>query len=407
MATIKKTPAIRFKWFEEEWNYFFLEELVSFYNGLTYSPKNVRDKSGTLVLRSSNVKNGEIVDADNVYVNSEIVNSQNVQVGDIVVVVRNGSRSLIGKHAQVKKEMTNTVIGAFMTGIHYKYSSFINCLLDSPKFYKEIEKNLGATINQITTGAFKKMHFAFPNSTEQTQIGKYFKELDDMIRLQEQKLEKVKNLKKAMLEKMFPAANADVPEIRFKGFADKWERKTLGEVADIIGGGTPSTSNKYFWNGSIDWYSPTEIGTKVFADGSEKKITELGLEKSSATILPANRTVLFTSRAGIGDMAILRHPATTNQGFQSIVLKDGYEVYFIYSMGYLIKDYALKYSSGSTFLEISGKLLARMPFRVPSLAEQQKIGEYFQNLDQLITQSQQKIEQLKHLKQALLQKMFI
>ena len=93
-----------------------MTEFVEFFSGLTYTPNDVQE-NGTLVLRSSNVSNGEVVDADNVYVNPQVVNSENVKVGDIVVVVRNGSRSLIGKHAQIKAFMPNTVIGAFMTGI--------------------------------------------------------------------------------------------------------------------------------------------------------------------------------------------------------------------------------------------------------------------------------------------------
>lgn len=92
---------------------------------------NIVPKEGTFVLRSSNVKGGELVNADNVYVDSSIVNSSNVQKEDIVVVVRNGSRDLIGKHAQVKSDMVNTVIGAFMTGIRSEKSNFINALLDT------------------------------------------------------------------------------------------------------------------------------------------------------------------------------------------------------------------------------------------------------------------------------------
>lgn len=157
-------------------------EFVEFFNGLTYTPDDVRE-SGTLVLRSSNVKNGEIVDADNVYVESEKVTSENVKVGDIIVVVRNGSRALIGKHAEIKENMPNTVIGAFMSGIRSKHSSFVNALLDTSQFEKEIEKNMGATINQITGYMFSKMEFMIPSSSEQERIGNYFKSLDHLITL--------------------------------------------------------------------------------------------------------------------------------------------------------------------------------------------------------------------------------
>lgn len=135
-------------------------------------------------MRSSNVKDGEIVDADNVYVNSDIVNSDNVNEGDIIVVVRNGSRSLIGKHAQIKARMNNTVIGAFMTGMRSINSSFINALLNTPAFDSEVGKNSGATINQITNGMFRNMQFMFPVNEEQTRIGGFFTNLDNLITFQ-------------------------------------------------------------------------------------------------------------------------------------------------------------------------------------------------------------------------------
>ncbi|EBL7063365.1 restriction endonuclease subunit S [Salmonella enterica] len=198
-----------------------------------------------------------------------------------------------------------------------------------------------------------------------------------------------------------------VPEIRFKGFSEAWEEKGLGtDVAEIIGGGTPSTSISEFWDGDIDWYSPTEIGSNVYAEGSQKKITVLGLKSSSAKILPAGTTVLFTSRAGIGDMAILAKPGATNQGFQSFVVKEGFSPYFLYSAGKQIKEFALKHASGSTFLEISGKQLGRMKILMPCSEEQTTIGNYFQKLDALINQHQQKHDKLSNIKKAMLEKMF-
>ncbi|MBX9013619.1 hypothetical protein HCG60_11410 [Ligilactobacillus murinus] len=199
----EKYPELRFSGFTDAWEQRRLGELVTFYSGLTYSPKDVRD-SGTLVLRSSNVKNGEIVNADNVYVLDSVVNSNNVENGDVIVVVRNGSRSLIGKHALVKRNMKRTVIGAFMTGIRSENPNFINALLDTRQFNSEINKNLGATINQITTGSFKKMKFMVAyNTDEQEKIGAFFKQLDSLIALHQRELELLKTLKKTMLQQMF------------------------------------------------------------------------------------------------------------------------------------------------------------------------------------------------------------
>ena len=196
------SPEIRFKGFTDAWEQRKLPEFVSFFNGLTYTPDDV-EETGTLVLRSSNVKNGEIVDADNVYVNDKVATSENVQKGDIIIVVRNGSRALIGKHAQIKASMPNTVIGAFMSGMRSEHSSFVNALLDTSAFENEIAKNMGATINQITGYMFSKIEFMIPSGEEQQKIGEYFQSLDHLITLHQRKLEKLQNIKKSMLEKMF------------------------------------------------------------------------------------------------------------------------------------------------------------------------------------------------------------
>lgn len=181
-----------------------------------------------------------------------------------------------------------------------------------------------------------------------------------------------------------------VPRIRFKGFTDPWEQRELGDVVEIIGGGTPDTNNPAYWDGDIDWFTPAEIGKSVYADFSKRKITEAGYNACSATMLPAYRTILFTSRAGIGSAAILRRSACTNQGFQSLVAIDGVDAYFLYSITPQIKRWAEIHSSGSTFLEVSGKVMASMPVQIPSPPEQRAISSLFSSLDGLITLHQRK-----------------
>ena len=198
----------------------------------------------------------------------------------------------------------------------------------------------------------------------------------------------------------------NVPEIRFAGFTDPWEQRKLGEAATIVGGGTPSTNNDAYWDGDIDWYSPAELGEQVYADRSVRRITQAGYDSCSATLLPAGKTILFTSRAGIGNTAILRRSACTNQGFQSLVVNDDTDVYFVYSMTDRIKKFAEQKASGSTFLEISGKGLAAGEFAFPSKDEQTAIGSMFKQLDHLITLHQCKHEKLVQLKKSMLDKMF-
>lgn len=161
-------------------------------------------------------------------------------------------------------------------------------------------------------------------------------------------------------------------------------------MAQIVGGGTPDTNNPEYWNGDIDWYAPVEIGEKRYAERSVRKITKLGYENSSAKMLPAVRTILFTSRAGIGNTAILCSSACTNQGFQSLVINDDVDTDFVYSRSSEIKRKAEQKACGSTFLEISGKQLGDIRISVPSLPEQRRIGSFFKELDSLITLHQRK-----------------
>lgn len=198
----------------------------------------------------------------------------------------------------------------------------------------------------------------------------------------------------------------NVPALRFPGFSGEWKERKISDIADIIGGGTPSTSEPAFWDGEIDWYAPAEMTGKRYADGSARKITKLGLENSHATILPADKTVLFTSRAGIGKVAILKKPAATNQGFQSMVLREDNNPYFLYSMGPKITQKAEKVASGSTFLEISGKGLGEISINLPVPLEQERIAHLFEKLDDFLETQKDEIKKLQQFRQAMLTKLF-
>ena len=281
-------------------------------------------------------------------------------------------------------------------------STFLNITYQNIKWGLE-----GSTIKRLYNSDLLSAEITLPSLPEQTHLGLFFRRLDSQIAESRAVLEKSRQLKKAMLAKMFPVNGEKIPKIRFKGFDGEWESRKLGIEVEIIGGGTPDTTNSAYWNGDIDWYSPTESGEAAYANGSVKKITLLGLQKSSAQILPANRTVLFTSRASIGDMAILTRDGATNQGFQSFVVGERLDVYFLYTMGFKIKDYALKNASGSTFLEISKNTLSQMEFFAPSLKEQTAIGNFFRQLDETIALQTAEVEKLNQLKKGLLAAMLV
>lgn len=184
---------------------------------------------------------------------------------------------------------------------------------------------------------------------------------------------------------------------------DDWEVKSLGEVATIVGGGTPSTLNSAYWNGDIQWFTPAELSdSKKYVSKSERTITERGLKESSAKLLPKG-TVLLTTRASIGITAILENPASTNQGFQSLIAKNNCCSEFLYYVIPLIKDEMLSRASGSTFAEISAKKLSTITFQLPPLPEQQRIAKALSDVDALISTTEKPIQKKKNIKQGAMQ----
>lgn len=274
---------------------------------------------------------------------------------------------------------------------------------------KIIRASQGNTQIYVNWTAISELIYEVPVSKEeQTKIAKYFRNLDYLITLHQRKYDKLINVKKAMLEKLFPKNGSLYPEIRFEGFTDAWKQRKLGDVADIVGGGTPSTRISDYWDGDIDWYAPAEIADQIYVSSSQRKITSQGYNNSSAKMLPVG-TILFTSRAGIGKTAILAHEGCTNQGFQSIVPHpDQLDSYFTYSCSDELRKYGETVGAGSTFVEVSGKQMANMELMLPTtLKEQKKIGNYFRSLDHLIALHQRKLEKLKNIKKSCLEKMFV
>ena len=405
-----KIPRIRFKGFEDGWLEDQLGERVEFFSGLTYSPRNVQKGVGTLVLRSSNVKNGEIVNADNVYVDPKIVNSKNVEVGDIAVVVRNGSRSLIGKHAPIKDRMDNTVIGAFMTGIHSENPAFTNALLDTPQFDKEIAKNLGATINQITTGAFRQMMFRFPRRIEQTRVGGYFRELDRLILLHQRKHDKLVTLKKAMLQKIFPQPGATTPEIRFKGSSGDWLEKKLGDCVLIQRGGSPRPIESFITKNAngINWVKigDVKVGSRYITK-TEEKIKPEGVSKSREVF---KGDLILSNSMSFGRPYLMAIDGCIHDGW--LLIRNDKNLFDL--------DYLLQLLSSETMTEqyrslaaggvvnnLNSALVQSTNISFPDKPEQQKIGTYFRLLDELVSKHAIQLQKLQQIKSACLEKMFV
>jgi len=410
--TNKLSPKIRFSGFTDDWEQ---RKLSDIYRDIgnafvgTATPYYVEE--GHFYLESNNVKDGQINHNTEVFINDEFYEKQKdkwLHTGDMVMV----QSGHVGHAAVIPEELDCSAAHALIMFRNPKVKIepyFLNYQYQTVKAKKKIENiTTGNTIKHILASEMQEFIVDVASYDEQEKIAGFFSHLDRLITLHQRKLNGLKNVKKAMLEKMFPKNGEKIPEIRFSGFTDDWEQRKLGEVADIVGGGTPSTSKDEYWDGDIDWYTPAEIIDQIFVSSSERKITQEGYDNSSAKMLPIG-TVLFTSRAGIGKMAILRKKGCTNQGFQSIVPHaNELDSYFIFSRSEELKRYGEMVGAGSTFVEVSGKQMSNMNLLLPKdIREQQKIGEYFSNLDRLITLHQRKLDKLKTVKKAMLEKMFI
>ena len=265
----------------------------------------------------------------------------------------------------------------------------------------------GKTVVHINSARVSEISINVPYLEEQKRIVAFFTALDEKIRLSQQKLTIVSKIKNGITKKIFSQ------EVRFNNtdgsFFKSWKSYTVGELAEVIGGGTPSTQNSDYWDGDIYWLTPAEINSK-WVHSSNRKITVSGLNNSSAKLLPKG-ALLLTTRATLGACSINNqdNPVCTNQGFQSLVCNDFVDNEFMY---YVVtanefQKAMIKRASGSTFLEISSKNLKAISVNLPSLEEQRQIATLLSSLDEKIECLKQRVEVLKTQKASLMQQMFI
>ena len=173
----------------------------------------------------------------------------------------------------------------------------------------------------------------------------------------------------------------------------------------VVGGGTPDTNNHKYWNGDIQWFTPSEIGRDKYVTNSLRTISEEGLNKSSAKLLPIG-TILLSSRATVGECSINKVECTTNQGFQSLIPKEYFSKEFVFYLMQTKRKELIRKSCGSTFLEISANEVRKIKIAVPTSKEQEKISKLLALLDERISTQNKIIEDLKKLKSAISKYLF-
>ena len=188
----------------------------------------------------------------------------------------------------------------------------------------------------------------------------------------------------------------NVPNLRFKEFEGEWEKTKFGDIAVVVGGGTPDTNTSQYWNGKIQWFTPSEIGRNKYVYNSVRTISEEGLNKSSAKLLPIG-TILLSSRATVGECSINKKECTTNQGFQSLIPKENISNEFVYYLIQTKRKDLIRKSCGSTFLEISANEVRKIVVSIPTIKEQDKIAKLLSLLDERIATQNKIIDKLQTL----------
>ena len=289
-------------------------------------------------------------------------------------------------------------------------NGYFAALFKSANLINEFRKNSqGMTSDtwNLKYPQIETIKIQIPSVSEQDKVSELFGVLDARIVAQAQLIEALKKYKRGSLSALFPKKGEITPQYRFAGFTKPWEQRKLGELPEkTYGGGTPSTTNVEYWNGNIPWLQSSNIAEGKLFDVTPKKfISQSGLNSSAAQLIPENSIAIIT-RVGVGKLAFLPFSYTTSQDFLSMSRLTT-EPYFTVYACYKKLQSELNSVQGTSIKGITKNELLAKEIKVPSYEEQKQIGEYFANLDRLITLHQHKYDTLLSLKNAILQQMFI
>lgn len=306
----------------------------------------------------------------------------------------------VGHTAVIPEELNNTAAHALIVFTDYNKEvnpHFLNYQFQSNGKRKELDLiSTGNTIKHILASEMKNFKMDFPIVDEQSAIASLFRTLDDLLASYKDNLANYQSLKATMLSKMFPKVGQTVPEIRLDGFEGEWENKILSEVTNITMGQSPKSEN--YTDNPNDY-----ILVQGNADIKDKQVVPR-LWTTEVTKMAEIGDIILTVRAPVGDIGKTDFNVVIGRGVAAIKGND----FIFYTLEKMkMTGFWNRFSTGSTFESISSNDIKEAIIQLPSLEEQQAIGSYFSNLDNLIATHQEKISQLETLKKKLLQEMFI
>ncbi|UTG72574.1 restriction endonuclease subunit S [Neisseria subflava] len=282
---------------------------------------------------------------------------------------------------------------------------FLLTLVQKEEFVQEVLlRCTGTSYPAINTSSLQNIAILLPpTAEEQAHLGNFFRRLDSQIAESRTVLEKSRQLKKAMLAKMFPANGEKIPEIRFKGFDGEWEYRKLGEVASSYSGGTPSVGNSKFYGGNIPFIRSGEIHSSK----TELFLTQEGLENSSAKLVKQGDILYALYGATSGEVERSKINGAINQAILAIIPNENYDAEFISQWLKNNKENIVNLYLQGGQGNLSGEIVKKIEISFPTKKEQTAIGNFFRQLDETIALQTAEVEKLNQLKKGLLAAMLV
>ena len=412
-----KEPEIRFAGFTGAWEQRKLSDLCSMHARIGW--QNLRtseflDQGQYLLITGTDFGNGSIRFNSCHFVKKERYDQdKNIQVKNgSILITKDGT---LGKVAYVENLNKPATLNAGVFNVKTKGNDVDNKYLfqylKAPFLMKYVdEKSTGGTIKHLNQSILVNFPVVLPGVEEQRKIGEFLSHIDSILTLHQRKYEKLLNIKKSMLEKMFPKEGEVVPEIRFKGFTGAWEQRKFSKLVLIERGGSPRPIDIYITNKSngINWVKIGDAPKEGrYITKTAEKIRPEGVNKSRE-VFPGD--LILSNSMSFGKPYIMGIRGCIHDGW--LLIRDTNKIFDPIFLCYLLgTDQMLAQykalASGSTVNNLNKELVGNTHISLPGKEEQHVIGEFLQGLDSLLTLHQRKLEMLKNVKQAFLEKMFV
>ena len=388
-------PTLRFPEYSDKWLECELQDIADLSKGAGISKDQLSETGESCILY------GELYTKYKSEVISNVVSKTNIESTNLVrskandVIIPSSGETAIDISTARCVPYDNILLGGDLNIIRLKDQDgrFFSYQLNGVRKLDIAQIAQGVSVVHLYGESLKRLKVRYPSKSEQEKISSLLSVLDERIETQIRIIEELKLFRDTLMFKLLsPRKN--------------WEHVCIHDIAMVVGGGTPDTNVKDYWDGNIQWFTPSEIGKEKYAIVSERTISQAGLDNSSAKLLPAN-TILLSTRATIGECSIAKKECCTNQGFQSLIATKVTPEFLYYLIQTKKRDLLSK-ASGSTFSEISANEVRKIHICIPTTAkEQEALVQPLSAYDEKIETECKILYLYKLQKQFLLSKLFI